>query len=355
MTVATRRELSVVTTPAPRTAWEACYQGDPSALPTQAPSWTNAMEATGLWRDASRHYCFTDGTELVLPLVRRRGQPGPVALGSLADAWGFGGAVGPDLDATHLAQVLGDLRQARAAWVRIRPNPLHADLWAAAAEGRSTPLTLAVPRRAHVLLLDRPAEQIFEQRFTSSCRRAIRSAEKGGIDVEVDTTDRSVAIFHDLLMRSVDRWAGSQHEPLALARWRARRRDPLSKFQAWADQLDGGCHTLVARRAGTPIAAMVVLQGHNAHMTRSAMDKELVGRDRPNELLMWRAIRDAIDAGCGAFHLGESGSSANLSRYKEKFGSVGIDYAEHRIEHIPATRIDRAARRAVKRSIGFRG
>ncbi|MGN6693764.1 MAG: GNAT family N-acetyltransferase [Aquihabitans sp.] len=358
MTTAPARPLvasAQVSSPASPSVWASSYEADRTALPTQSPAWRRAMEATGDWRDASRQYRFADGTEVILPLVRRRGALAPLALGSMPDAWGFGGVVGPDLRADQVAAVLADLRSIRAGWIRIRPNPLHADLWAEAAARGPASATLAVPRRAHVLALDRSADEIFTQCFTSSCRRAVRSAEKAGIEVEVDTTGAACGIFHDLLLRSVDRWAGSQHEPLALAHWRANRRDPVAKFEAWADALGDGCRILVARRAGTPIAAMIVLQGHNAHMTRSAMDKELVGHDRPNELLMWHAIRDAVDAGCESFHLGESGTSVNLSRYKEKYGAVGTDYAEHRIEHLPATRADRAARGAVKRIVGFQG
>ncbi len=346
--------IAAVTSPAPTARWDACYRADPSALPTQSPAWLRAMEATGRWRDASRHYRFDDGGELVLPMVRRRWPAGAVSLSSMPDAWGYGGLTGSAIEAEHTSAVITDLETIRSGWIRIRPNPLHAPAWAAAASTSSAAM-VAIPRRAHVLTLDRSADEIFRTKFTSSCRRAVRSAEKAGLEIEVDTSGRSCGIFHDLLMRSVDRWAGSQHEPLALARWRANRRDPLAKFEAWSRELGGGCHVLVARRAGTPIAAMVVLQGHNAHMTRSAMDKELVGHDRPNELLMWRAISDAVDAGCASFHLGESGTSVNLSRYKEKYGAVGLDYAEHRIEHIPATRIDGAARGAVKRLIGFEG
>jgi hypothetical protein len=344
-----------VSSPASPAAWARCYQSDRTALPTQSPAWLRAMESTGAWRDASRQYRFADGSELVLPLVRHRGALAPLTLASMPDAWGFGGLVGQGRRPEQVAAVLKDLRSIRAGWVRLRPNPLHARVWAEAAGSGPGATTLAIPRRAHVLTLDGTADEIFAKRFTSSCRRAVRSAEKAGIEVEVDTTGAACGIFHDLLLRSVDRWAGSQHEPLALARWRADRRDPRSKFEAWAEALDGGCHILVARRGGTPIAAMIVLQGHNAHMTRSAMDRDLVGHDRPNELLMWHAIRDAVEAGCESFHLGESGTSVNLSRYKEKYGAVGTDYAEHRIEHLPITRTDRAARAAVKRIVGFEG
>ncbi|MCU1455865.1 MAG: hypothetical protein JWN46_4011 [Acidimicrobiales bacterium] len=343
---------ALVASPASRDAWQRCYDADPSAVVTQSPRWMDALEASGQWVDASRSYRLDGGRELVLPLVRRRalGAMGP--LHSLPDAWGYGGLVGAGIDAAAVAAVVEDLRASRNPWVRIRPNPLHAHAWsdgAALAGG-----TLEIPRRAHVLRLDVDPDEIFRTRFTSACRRAVRSAEKAGLIVEVDAKGALAPVFHDLLQRSVERWAGSQHEPLALARWRADRRDPLRKFEAWSRALDGGCRILVARRAGRAIAAMVILQGHNAHMTRSAMDRELVGHDRPNELLMWHAIRDAAEAGCQWFHLGESGQSENLSRYKEKYGAVPMEYAEHRIERVPATSVDTAVRSAVKRLIGFR-
>ena len=56
----------------------------------------------------------------------------------------------------------------------------------------------------------------------------------------------------------------------------------------------------------------------------------------------------------GRFHMGESGESESLARYKEKFGARPIPYAEHRIEHLPATSIATSARTVVKRAIGFR-
>ncbi len=336
-----------------RVAWEQAYRADPLALPSQSPQWVDALEATGRWRDASRLYRTADGRELVLPLVTRRhlGRVGGPEL-SMPDAWGFGGLVGPDVRAEDVAAVLADLATVRTAWIRIRPNPLLADAWheGAGAAGRSFELA----KRAHVLRLGDDPDEVFATSFASSARRAVRSATKAGLTVEHDTSGRLLPIFHQLLLCSVERWAGSQHEPLALARFRAARRDPLAKFTAWSDALDGGCNVLVARRDEQPIAAMIVLQGHNAHMTRSAMDREAVGNDRPNELLMWHAIRHAVESGCGWFHLGESGSSTSLSRYKEKFGAVGHDYAEHRIERVPATAVDARARGAVKRLIGFR-
>ena len=40
--------------------------------------------------------------------------------------------------------------------------------------------------------------------------------------------------------------------------------------------------------------------------------------------------------------------------FKERWGAVGHPYHEVRIERLPVTRVDAAARGAVKRLIGFR-
>jgi lipid II:glycine glycyltransferase (peptidoglycan interpeptide bridge formation enzyme) len=190
--------------------------------------------------------------------------------------------------------------------------------------------------------------------MSSACRRSIRKADYSGVEVEMDSTGRLAPVFHDLFKRSVDRWASHQHEPLALARFRASRRDPLSKWEQIARSLGGACEFRVARHGGVPVAAIIVLRGRNAHYTRGAMDRDLAGPVRANHLLMWSAIQDAVQHGCDQFHMGESGASTSLARYKEQFGAVAHDYADYVLERLPISRIDAGLRSTVKRAIRFK-
>jgi lipid II:glycine glycyltransferase (peptidoglycan interpeptide bridge formation enzyme) len=98
----------------------------------------------------------------------------------------------------------------------------------------------------------------------------------------------------------------------------------------------------------------VVLQGTNAHYTRGAMDREVAAPTHANAALQWKAISDAAAAGCAWYHMGESGTSSSLARFKERFGARPYDYAEYRFERLPLTTLDHLARGAVKRVIGFR-
>jgi hypothetical protein len=345
-----RAGAAEVVSPAPRDDWLAAWRADPEALPTQQPRWTDAAVAAGRGADASRMYVMADGRRVILPAVRRPARGPTTVEASMPAHWGFGGlvaagGVGPD----DVRLVLDDLASRRIARQSIRPNPLLGELYRRHAPARSQ----SVARRAHVLDL-RSGIDVVWKGFADSRRRAVRKAERSGVEVEEDATGRLLPEFFALLEHSEERWARQQHEPAWLARWRARFRDTLPKWQAISRHLDGGCRQWVARHDGRPVASIIVLFGVNAHYTRGAMDKDRAGPLRANDLLMWHAIQAGAALGAGTFHLGESGESRSLAEYKERFGARPVDYPELRIERLPITRADGIARGAVKRVIGFR-
>lgn len=339
-----------VTSPAPQGQWRSVIARDPDALPEHAPEWVRAMCESGGFEDASRLYEFPDGRRFVLPLARRRGLAGAGGwLTSYPPAWGMGGLVGAALDREVVAAVLADLRQTGAARIWVRPNPVTAPHWLGAGGADLT----VIPRRAHVIDLAGGAEAVLA-RMRGSTRRGLRVARRSRVRVEIDRTGRLLPVHCRLYAASVDRWARRQHEPQALARWRARRRDPLSKLRAMSRQMRDAFVVLVAFVDDQPAASGITLLGRNAHDTRAAMDLAVAGPCRANELLQWHSIRIACEYGCAAHHLGESGWSSGLSRFKERFGATAVPYAEYRIERLPYTRFDIAVRAAAKRTLGFR-
>src|SRR4051794_18507255 len=343
----------IVTCPAPRSEWREVHALDGEALVAQSPEWVDAVCADGGYEDASRLYETTRGTRLVLPLVRKRGRwTKALAAGySMPHAWGMGGVLADrPVESEDVTEVIADLAAGPALRTAIRPNPLHGRLWADAA---TAPGVATVERRAHVIDLDGGPDVVFK-RFARSARAGVRKAERAGIEVECDSTGRLVPVFYALLERSVRRWADQQHEPLALAQWRARRRDPLEKFVRIASALGDTLKVWVAWKDGVPAAAMLVLLGANASDTRGAMNKEIAGPTNANDLLQWRAIEDACEAGCRSYHLGESGTSRSLAPFKEKFGARPGPYSQYPIERLPLTRAEGLSRDLVKRTLRFR-
>ncbi len=103
-----------------------------------------------------------------------------------------------------------------------------------------------------------------------------------------------------------------------------------------------------------PAFGSITLLGQTAHDTRAAMDRDLVDKTYAGDLVQWRMIELACELGCTAYHLGESGQSASLAQFKEKFGARPVDYAELRIERLPWTPTDQRLRSLVKKVLRFR-
>jgi hypothetical protein len=341
-----------VVTPAPRDIWQEVLACDPDALVSQTPEWLDCICASSPYRDASRLYETSDGRSLVLPLVRRTGVLRTFGLGySPPSSWGIGGIIAPGGPRrAEIAAVLEDLARHHNLRTIIRPNPRHGERWAEAAPDD----IVKIPRVAHILDLEGGFDTVWSERFKSATRTKVRKAEKSGLTVECDSSGALVPVFYELFRRSVERWAVKQHEPLWLARWRAGRRDPLLKFRSMAQFLGAQFRLWIAFLDRRPAAAILVLQGRNAHYTRGAMEKELAGPTMANYLLHRRAIEDACLAGCRYYHMGESGDSGDLAHFKSRFGAAAYPYAEYRLEKLALTQWDSMLRRLVKRTIGFK-
>ncbi len=344
--------LTDVVTPAPRALWQELYERDPESLLTQTPDWLECLLAGGGYEDASRLYEFADGQQLLMPIVKRKGLPGPLAVqASWPYAWGIGDVLARrEPRPEELRAVFADLAKRSFLSLNLSPNPLRRDLWRDALPEGVT----AVPRREHVLDLAGGFDKVWRERFLSKTRNKVRKAQKLGVVVECGSS-KLIPVFYDLLRRSVDRWALQQNEPRWLSHLRTSSRDPERKFDDMARVLGDACRVRVAWFEGQPVAATIVLLGkNNADYIRGAMDKELAGPVNANDLLQSVAIQEACEAGCRYYHMGESAWSENLSNFKERFGARAYEHHEYRLERLPLTKADRALREGVKRAIGFK-
>ena len=334
-----------------RDAWQRTLPRDPDAVVSQTPAWMDCICAFGRHQDATRAYLTSDGHQLILPLARRRLPWALTVAESMPFGWGTGGLVSSRgrVSDEDVAAVLADLAGKQPLVIGLRPSPFTAPAWAA-----------AVPRSA---VRTRYMAQSVELsggfdatwgRVVSTVRSHCRKAERRGVSAERDDTGRLMPVFDALYRKSVDRWALQQHEPLWLARTRARRRDPLAKFQTVAQRLGRACRVWVAWRAGEAIAALVILvHGEHSTMWRSAIDKDAATGTGATELLHRCAIAEACTSGHRFYHLGDSAPSSALARHKRGYGAVDMHYTGYRVERLPFTAGDRFVRRQAKRVIGF--
>jgi hypothetical protein len=341
-----------VHSPADRDAWKELMAVDPNALVTQSPEWLEATCTVKNYMDASRIYEISGRGTFILPMVRTAHVPRSLStLSGYPSSWGFGGILGsvrPEPQDIHL--IIENLLQQPEPRIMIRPNPLLSKTWNIAQRNG----VLSIPRLAHVLDLKGGFSEIWSKRFKTNTRRNIRKSEVSDLVVECETSGGLLPEFFHLFNHSVKRWAEMQNEPLWLAKLRADRRDSIEKFSILGKCLGNAFRVWVAWYHGEPAAAIIVLQGANAHYTRGVMNQELAGPTRANDLLHKLAIEEACKAGCRYYHMGETGNSKSLARFKSRFGAVAYPYFEFRIERVPITRMDQVIRTTIKRIIGFK-
>lgn len=339
-----------VTSPAPRAAWSAAFRRDPYALESQSPEWAAAMCAAHGLTDVSRMYRFDDGRVVVLPLLRRRLLGGLLTVDrSNPPSCGIGGLVAAGgVTRTEAAAVLADLSTRPPTVQAVSPGPLRLSAWPERAPEGGT----VVEHRVHVLDL-RPGWDAVWSGFAKTSRRLSRVAARNGVTIEHATSTRLLPEFYALVEHSVERWARHQHEPVWLARHRLHQRDPLAKYVGIAHHLGDRFTVWLARVDDQPVAASLLAQGRNAHEFRAAMD-ESAAKSHATDLLQTSMIRAAAQAGCQFYYLGESGWSKGIGQFKERFGARPVIVPEYRFERLPLSAAERAAKRIVKRAIGFR-
>lgn len=344
-----------VTSPVAPEEWAAAVASDPRAMADHDRGWFTTMAVQRPWRDASRLYLLGDGSSVLLPLVERGGPGRAIRVAASPPVGaGFGGLVGARATEPKVMRaVLTDVRRLGLMSVRIRPTPESGSAMAEAAA--TTGPVVAIPRRAHLLDLAGTSEEVFG-RMRKSTRRAIRRHREGtrGFEVCESSGTTGLDVYERLRALSIDRWAQTSREPLALARWRANRKDPDRVLRSLAEALEDRFRTWVAYTDGRPAAVNIAAMGPTTHVLRAAMDQDAVASSGVMQYLDWLTIERAHALGSHTVNLGESGTSSSLGAYKESLGAVGHDYAELRIERLPITPLDTALRRVAKRAIGFK-
>ena len=338
-----------VVSPAPKDVWQELCDADSTATLSQTPAWTDALVGWTGWKDASRLYRTEDGRSFVLPLVKR----GPAGRGaiyaSLPSGWGVGGFVSAHtLRTEDVAAALTDIQRLNPLAARFLPNPLQGEIWSPP----SPSAAIVLPRYSHVIDLEGGFEKVWSERYRRTARRTIGKASDA-LDIERDTSGRLIPVYRELFRRSVERWAQRSREPRWLARIRESREDPTGKLEYLAESLGDQMVTWVASYRGEPAAADIILRGSSYFGWRGAMHEELGPSTHAAYLLQNLSIREACEAGARHYYLGESGESAGLALFKERFGGIGHRYSEIRTERLPYTRANQLAATTVKRLVGY--
>jgi hypothetical protein len=164
--------------------------------------------------------------------------------------------------------------------------------------------------RWHSLDLSSPVERIWS-RFDPSTRRAIRKAQRTGVEIRPLASNEDVDAFHRI------------HVRLRRCKYRMLAQ-PAAFFHAIARRFQevGGWFSAGAFLEGKLIAATVYLRwGNTLYYKFNASDPAALG-SRPNNLLVWEGVRLARSLGCERLDFGPSDEDQpGLIRFKRDFGA----------------------------------
>jgi hypothetical protein len=186
---------------------------------------------------------------------------------------------------------------------------------------------------SHIVDLRGGPEAVFRN-FGGAARRGVRKGEASGLEVEISDSPEAIRPFFALHC-STRRRHGVPPQPRRL-------------FEKIARYVLGGKHGFVvsARLEQKPVAAAVLFHwGSTAIYKFSASDYAFQDL-RPNNLVMWAAMRKYAQEGYTHFHLGRTSlRNEGLRRFKAGFGAheQKIEYFEYDLRKQAFVRsIDRA-------------
>jgi hypothetical protein len=345
------RETDVVTGAQARAQWQRIADAVPLSV-GRLPVWSDLVCASGRFVDATRAYRRPDGRVLVLPLVRRRSTPGPLALyESPPHGWELGADSGGLVSAEPVTPddvdaVAADLAALPAARIRVWPGTADRPAWQAA----NLPGWLRRSRAMHVVDLPAAGGPPVLQTLSRNTVKRIRRGERF-FEVEHDDGGRLLPVFQELLARSVDVWAEQHWLPTPAARQLLIRRDPPGRRADLVRRMGGVLRVWVASEAGRPLASIVVVShGPTAAYWGGATDKRAAGNRGAGQLLHARALEAAVAEGRRYYDMGSSGTAEQMT-FKESMGARSVDVLSMAVEHLPVTSTEAAVRGGLRTAL----
>ena len=280
--------------------WLELVGSSPDAEPSHAPAWTRLVaDAYGF---AAFVLVVVQGGHVVagLPLVdvttRLRGRRF-----SCLPFTDHCAPLGPPEMIGHLTRSLRDLRQQE----RLTRIEVRTELPAVAPD-----VHCYVSGLRHRIRLERDLDGAFAA-LSSHHRRAVRTAERAGVRIEIGASPVLVDVF-SRLHATTRRRLGVPVQPRRFlkALGASLERDSLGYVAvAWHDE--------------RPVAASVFLTANGVVMYKYGASDADSWKHRPNNLLVWSAIQRSVEQGAAIFDFGRSDvGQEGLCSFKRNFGAV---------------------------------
>jgi hypothetical protein len=271
--------------------------------PFQSPAWAQAHEESYSNRKIIvKLFTFSDGTEVLFPLVEMKSKLGFKSYESMPEG-GYGGLLWNKMPSSEqLNKIINKVKKFNVSHFGIFPSPGE--------DYRFLEQKGFVPGDAftHILNLE-------DLHFHGKCRNQIKKAVKSGVTTEWVNDISGPRNYYDLYLKSAARWDLSSN----LIK-------PLKFFVMLFELGQGKVKYYLAKYNGEYVAGVVVLCGKKSCFYWSgAMLKEF-GSICPNNLLIDRVVEDACNNGYKSLNMGSSTGLPGVQKFKESFGAQRVNY-----------------------------
>jgi CelD/BcsL family acetyltransferase involved in cellulose biosynthesis len=161
----------------------------------------------------------------------------------------------------------------------------------------------------HELDLGPSLEKLFKGLSKDSIQRKIKRAEKEQVSYEVGSTQEFIDTFYHLLLITRRR----HHLPP----------QPMSWFKNLAHHMGDALHIRVARKNGTPIAALLTLRHRSNIIYKYGCSDGAFHQLGGMPFLFWKLIQEGKATGADCLDFGRSEmNNEGLIAFKDKFGTT---------------------------------
>jgi len=292
--------------PAARDKWLSAAGNCPYATYFHTPYWYELILPNGGYTAAE--VTFNDGASAIIPVAEIKRFGGLLVDNFSSPGGNYGGWISESILNEEHVNILSKILLSKKNLIfRINPYDESAARTLASSPFASVGFT-------HTLDLTIGEEELY--RRTSRChKRGVRRAAGEGVVVEPAASWDDWERYYGLYEDSLARWKAGGPE------LRTRVVYPLELFRRLYENMSGHEILWLARKDGAAIAGLLCFywNGHSVswHGAASAEFFEL----RPNNILYWEAILDALRKGYKIFDFNPSGGYEGVESFKDRFGT----------------------------------
>ncbi|MCL2181867.1 MAG: GNAT family N-acetyltransferase [Chitinispirillia bacterium] len=301
---------------ASRERWIEAAKACPYATYFHTPYWYELIAPGG--RHTALEVSFEDGVSAVIPVAEIKRAHGLLTDHFSSPGCNYGGWISASvLNKEHVMVLTNILMSKKNLTFRINPfDESQSSLLALTMPSALPPVAL-MSDFTHTLDLTAGTDALLRG-MAKGHRSAVKSAEREGVVVKAADTVDEWERYYGIYLESVKRWRSGG------PKLRPRHVYPPALFRRAREMRTGNEILWLAMKDGELAAgALFFYWGRHAVSWHGAASAEHFHL-RPNNLLYWEIISDAVHRGYKVFDFNPSGGYGGVESFKSHFGAVRV-------------------------------